>query len=318
MSNDTDSTWLHMPPSFKKRILELGGNSDKKALAVKNALDTLQAEEKWKTQQIVRDAKDRAEIARWLGGREHRILMTSDFHIPYHNTEAIKWALDIGIREGCDVAIIGGDAADLAAVSQFISFSDSPLADELRVLKSSIDLYQELFKYIILINANHEERVAKFLAKALPKEVLAWLADEIGTLNLMKQMSRNRRNVRAANEWCRIGDFYASHKHEFMSIPMRSVSAVAEYFEIHYEDVYPAMIAHAHTHHCGAMYSRGKYLIETGCLSAYEDYALTGKAGPSKKEPWVNGCAVLTVDRNGKSVFSESQIYVLGEAKSRE
>jgi hypothetical protein len=64
-----------------------------------------------------------------------------------------------------------------------------------------------------------------------------------------------------------------------------------------------------HTHQVGTVYSKGRMLMEQGCLCVPLDYS---KQGDGAYKPQQNGCAVIYQDKHGNTDFDKSKAYYLG------
>ena len=251
----------------------------------------LQGRELWSQQAMLQDRTKRAEIAAM---KPRKILGIGDIHEPYHDTKAIEWACDKG--GDCDTVVLMGDTANLDSVSRFTKTSNVPIDYEYNVLVDLFDFFSKNFRRVVVLRANHENRLPNLIRSLLPPPVVE-VMQRMGHIDLISFLALQYKNVYAVNEWCRLGDIYFSHKEVFSTIAMRSVSIVDDYFQLHYEDVRPAVVAHAHTHHFGFIPHKERMLIETGTMCHYMDYALSGRPGPSAKEVWHQGCFTAELDR---------------------
>lgn len=286
---------------------------------IEEAKKLLKAGEQWQEQGIVSDYKKRKVLDDflWRTAKPLRALVIGDTHFPFHDTEAIEKALSIGVSRRCRVCVLLGDIWDMYSVSRFAKNMYIPLVEELELGKTIIEAVTDLFPYNVIIKANHEARLERYLAATITPEILDFLRANGNTFDVGEILTRGKKNTFALSEWCRIGDCYLSHREEFSSIPMRSVCNVDDYFQNHWEDTSPRCIVHAHTHHHGRMFRQGRLLIEPGTLCNYGNYALTGRAGPSRTEKWYRGCAVVSFDKYGKTIFEETETYFFGECKAR-
>ena len=104
---------------------------------------------------------------------EHRVLIISDVHVPYHDKEALTIALDEGQKRECDVVLINGDFLDAEAASQHekipnqrYGFHDKeiPMAQEiLKAIRKRFPSARIIYK-----EGNHEFRIPRTLAKYTP------------------------------------------------------------------------------------------------------------------------------------------------------
>ncbi len=102
-----------------------------------------------------------------------KILLLSDIHIPYHDVEAIKTALEYGKKEGIDTIYLNGDILDFF----MLSFHEKNPKNR-PSLKNEIDMAREFFAYlrqefpnvtIYFKPGNHEYRLERYLYLKAPE-----------------------------------------------------------------------------------------------------------------------------------------------------
>jgi len=101
-----------------------------------------------------------------------KTLVISDVHIPYHTPQAIKAAVDYGVKRGCDSVFINGDLLDFYQ----LSFHEkdprkTSIATELEMGRQFLDYLRDAFKGkpIYYIPANHEYRMERYLRVKAPE-----------------------------------------------------------------------------------------------------------------------------------------------------
>lgn len=92
-------------------------------------------------------------------------LVLSDLHVPWHEPDALRPALDYGLEHNADCIILMGDISDCYALSKFThERSKEYLADSLRATWTILCLIRDAFPKarIIYKLGNHEERWLDF------------------------------------------------------------------------------------------------------------------------------------------------------------
>ena len=93
-------------------------------------------------------------------------LLMSDTHLPYHDIDALTYALEDGYNEDVDFIILNGDIIDCYQLS---SFKKDPLMrsfkGEIDIAKAFFTMIREMFPkaYILYKFANHEARLNTYL-----------------------------------------------------------------------------------------------------------------------------------------------------------
>ena len=102
-----------------------------------------------------------------------KVLILSDIHIPYHDVEAIKVALNEGKQQGIDTIYLNGDILDFF----MLSFHEKNPKNR-PSLKNEIDMAREFFAYlrqefpnvtIYFKPGNHEYRLERYLYIKAPE-----------------------------------------------------------------------------------------------------------------------------------------------------
>lgn len=102
-----------------------------------------------------------------------KVLVLSDIHIPYHDVEALKIAIDKGITERCDCVYLNGDVLDFFQ----LSFHEKD-ARKRPSLKQELEMAKEFFAYlrnkfpkatIYFKPGNHEHRLERYLTVKAPE-----------------------------------------------------------------------------------------------------------------------------------------------------
>lgn len=109
----------------------------------------------------------------YLPKSSKKVLLLSDIHIPYHDVEAIKLALNYGKEQGIDTIYLNGDILDFF----MLSFHEKD-AKKRPTIKQELELAKEFFKYlrhlfsnvvIYFKPGNHEYRLERYLIVKAPE-----------------------------------------------------------------------------------------------------------------------------------------------------
>ena len=100
-----------------------------------------------------------------------KLLVISDSHIPFHDVQAIKTALEYGELKKVDGILLNGDIADFYSVSRFIRLPNlRNFKKELDVVKLFLENLRKRYpNYKIFYKAgNHEARLEKYIIQNAP------------------------------------------------------------------------------------------------------------------------------------------------------
>lgn len=253
--------------------------------------DSLRDTELWREQGLYKANAQREAISAL---KIDSALVISDWHVPYHDTKAIRWALNTHGDQ--QTLIVLGDIVNQASASRFVESHVVSLTKEVDILEKFSDAIFPEFKQVILVIGNHDDRIIKHCLRVAGSEKKEYL-ERIngGELDPLNYIAKRHKNCLVAHRWCRIGDAYFSHLDHYSTVPMQSAKGV--YHAFHnlsvQEGVAPKVVVEAHTHHWGQMFYGNALLIENGACCNYIDYAMVGKNGPSTKNVWHQGCATL-------------------------
>jgi hypothetical protein len=188
-----------------------------------------------------------------------------------------------------------------------------------------IDWLVGIFGCVVMTMGNHEYRWSRYIQDRLLPETLWAVRKDI--LQMMKtgvvpdergnEISRynwdNKVFYTGGEEpwWIKWGRALVVHP---MKSANKSGTACAtaikfadDYFDHHGIDFDAAVFGH--THQVGSVYSKGRKLMEQGCLCIPLDYS---KQGTGAYQPQQNGCAVLYQDKHGNTDFDKSRAIYLG------
>ena len=149
-------------------------------------------------------------------GKKLKIVFLCDFHLPYHDQQAVDVALDETAKFTPDIIILGGDVVDFYQISvyskderlfKFIEDRDYTL-DFLEMLRKS-------FPNVVIhyLQGNHEERLERFLWDRVPE--IAKLEE----LNITELLRLEKFNIHYHVKPLRIGNLRFLHGHEYRGCP---------------------------------------------------------------------------------------------------
>lgn len=220
-----------------------------------------------------------------------KVIVCSDTHSPNEHMEYIRQMIKTESKD-TDLAVLAGDITDQAAVSRWPKANDTPrLMDSLRHARATIKMFSENFPKVIVIDGNHDLRVAKRFAALFNNEpdireyLLEYCPDIMKTTQLLcSGFSNVEVAPRISAEDAvygfiyQIGDFVIGHPEVSSGIPNKSVDRFINWLNgvaVPHGLVEPFRVAAmGHTHHYGETTHNGGYLgIELGCLCKIPDYA---------------------------------------------
>ncbi|MFA6245180.1 MAG: metallophosphoesterase [Candidatus Hydrogenedentales bacterium] len=126
-----------------------------------------------------------AEVNPWrvhrLPPKVKRWLILADLHIPYHDPDAVKIALDYGKQTHCDGVILLGDIPDCYRLSRFaVDPRQRRFPEEVEAVRGFLRGLQKQFGTIVWKAGNHEMRLERYLMTRAPDlfgmEAFSWEA----------------------------------------------------------------------------------------------------------------------------------------------
>lgn len=220
-----------------------------------------------------------------------RILDLPDVHIPYHDRDALKLAIDHGIEYDPTHVLLSGDFIDFFSISNWEKDPrERDLGNELRTANEVLDYLQGVFsncKFIFKVG-NHEERWDRYIMLRAPE---LFGLDQFSLPLALKLKERgidfvtDKRPIKA-------GHLYIIHGHEFKWGISNPVNPARGF----YLRAKTNCLGH-HLHQSSAHAEkdlRGEIVStwSTGCLcELHPDYAPINK--------WNNGFATINVETNG-------------------
>lgn len=258
--------------------------------------------------------------AQYLGDEDITIV-AGDFHVPYHNENAMRWMLDRTINRA-NTLIIGGDLADMFTFSKYMKnkvvFS---ALEEIKRVQAVLAALSEAYPVVHLLRGNHDDRFFKFIQRmGIPSsavEVFDYLHGEY-SLHPIYVLARSFPNVHIVEpikadyaEFCYLyqhGDCVVSHAEKYSQVPNKTVGEVIDrLMSYHVPEglLQPfRVVVQCHTHQAGKTWNDyGKVGIENGCMALTPDYSGGAKNLPRRAS--IVGYTEL-VQRDGVSDFEKT------------
>ena len=223
-------------------------------------------------------------------------LYLTDFHVPYHNEEAIGLALEYGLSADPDEIIIS-EVPDCYQVSSWKKDPTRlPFLDELELSRKWIDKLAKKFKKqkVTYLVGNHDERLNNYLIKNAPELVgikELELPFQLGIHKYNWQYIDNRKLMMAKSPPLKIGHLTFLHGHE-----VKTGWGAVNLAKIYYERCRTNVVV-AHHHRCQEWVVRtiagkheGSWLL--GCLCLLSPEFLP-------HNDWIHGFAIIRFDADG-------------------
>jgi hypothetical protein len=223
-----------------------------------------------------------------------RIVAAGDFHVPFHDRDAVA---EMIAREAAttDILAIGGDFGDAYAASTFIKHQSLPFKEEMAETTACMEVLASSFSKIhYLRGSNHMDRIEKRLRERLDPEIVeAVMYMTGGEMSPDVAMAKRYPNVKVdcwqtpSGEmvpWLMvIGDVAFSHAEKYSRVPGAALRSVEEWLD----DFSGALglpeiraVVQFHTHAMALLpWRKDKVLIEPGCMCHMHGYQLGSRLG---------------------------------------
>jgi predicted phosphodiesterase len=241
---------------------------------------------------------DWSEFCKWLGinkkrdvsvpkppkGKITKYMMVNDLHIPFHNPEAVKCAIEHGKQEKVDKLIVGGDTLDCYSLSRFSKFLSVSIRDEYKQARLFFDYASRSFNEVLVLSGNHEAREKKYFSSKLTADELQWLlvtpmlnrvAQDMANVKIIK----NVKHETDMNWFAQIGkDVIVGHPERSSVYHLKPVDDFRRWIDCWGDALgvnpRPRMIIAGHSHNAGMSWSGNTLIVENGCLCQFQSYAL--------------------------------------------
>lgn len=244
------------------------------------------------------DAEDYPPYIVPLSYKRH--LLIADFHLPYHDIEAITAMIKFTKEHKPQTIIIDGDFFDFYQLSRFVKDPrKKDIAGELETGKKILDILDKEFNaHIYFKPANHEARMERYLKVKAPE--LLGLAE----FELQNLLEFGRRGIELVDSEriVKLGKLSIVHGEEFQSRATGQVNPARTLF---LKTKKSAICAHSHiTSEHSETDIDGKPIAtwSIGCLCGlWPEWARINK--------WNHGFAVIETDDDGGFVVENKRIY---------
>jgi hypothetical protein len=240
----------------------------------------------------ISELKLRQEINNWEIRRASRLKTEKQFekftglvhgvelHIPYTCWEyAYDMCKEAKNYDGKKILLSGGDSVNLDAVSFFYKRGGAKrtVVEELTDLIKFLKYAQTIYDKIIFLESNHEQRLKKFIYRALDDRGQAKEVESM--MKTLKQMFDDEgldKVVFTSDFFFQVGDIVFNHFENNSTVPGTIMRNVIQY-------LYPRikkewnMVVSFHTHAQGLLPIDRKIAIENGCIAQTMDYWRSGK-----------------------------------------
>lgn len=220
-----------------------------------------------------------------------RIVAAGDFHIPFHDREAL--AQLITREKDADVLVIGGDFGDAHSASVFTKYDHVSFEEEHAAKAAVLQTLSETFPVVrFLRGSNHSDRYEKRLREHLDRDLIAAICSMTGgLLNPELALLRRFPNVEVASwttprsqtvGWLSVlGDVAFSHAEKYSRTPGAALRSVEEWLDDHSGPLgLPKLrcVVQFHTHACAWLPWRSDMLlVEPGCMCVVQGYQLQAR-----------------------------------------
>jgi len=221
-----------------------------------------------------------------------------DLHAPFHDEDLLIETVKRGKKEGCTIALQGGDLFDGYATSRWLQYKDvDPLLEFQEATKIVQYLSQE-FDEVILLLGNHPDRIRKYFLQRIDPRMM-YCVD----WNIPARIAKDFGNAYCAEHQVgddiiyyvyQRGDAIFTHAETYSSVELKAGRKVALWFEDWQEQLglKPfTTIVQFHTHSLGKMPIKGRFTVfEAGCLCKIQGYSIRGDV---KYRPQDQGFVVI-------------------------
>lgn len=259
------------------------------------------------------------ELAQKMRSGPTKILWIGDFHIPFHNVDALAHILDR--HRDADILLIGGDAMDEYGISSFSKKDYITSLSEYVIYSELIDIVSDIFPWVVQLKGNHEARYERQVLNKVPPEVRSM----IDKCFLQRIADGERFNEdRGRFEWtgtmenvvcpldeagntawsCQIGKTIFGHPEVYSKIEGKAVQNAWDWFLKRGQDFDCLVIGH--THKLVKIYKPRHILIEAGSLRHPASYANHPKLRYGEQVP---GYCVIYQDEFGNVDRQKSDVF---------
>lgn len=208
-----------------------------------------------------------------------KVLVASDFHIPYVDKDCFKRFIKDVENKEIKVVVICGDFINFDSFNRYITLHSSNATEEIRIGRGIIEYIYRLRKKIIFIMANHEKRLEKFLIRTIGLENTKQVKGVIEELYKfwvdITKLFVKPNMMMVDNWWVKFGNVIIGHPEVNSKVRHKSIKKTIEFFSSRVRDWDGVLISH--THNQDRYADLEKFGIEVGCMCRPLDYALDSR-----------------------------------------
>jgi predicted phosphodiesterase len=252
--------------------------------------------------------------------RNKKIMVTADWHFPYHRSDLIENIKKH--KDEIEALVVGGDAFNNDSLSRFLGIGKESFEIELIKFYSFVKEIREVLPpcvKMIFIRGNHELRLYKAIAAMQEKglqqfinpEVLSMLEDGFTIYeNGRKIYYPPIENLQYIPHWfCNINkELIICHPEENSKVNVKTAVNGVHYFLKRQEQFSACVVTH--THKYGNTIENNKWAIQIGASCRPQRYSDTGKFGYTPQD---YNYIIFQFDENGFLDYNASKIYMLDE-----
>lgn len=259
-------------------------------------------------------------------GQTRRIVIASDFHAPFHDTDAVAQMLRE--TQGFDQIIVNGDLQDFYSISRFTKHESVPVEREFAAVDALLGQFSQAYPDVLVVEGNHDRpRFEKQLRCLLSLEMMHVLeALTGGQFSAIKMLAKRYKNVRFADVqvgrhhlgwFAQEGDLLVAHAEKFSRVPSAALRGIEEWFADRHDTLGLApwrVLVQAHTHQLGWFpWHSDRLLVEGGCMCSTHGYQLDPKIAG---RPQRVGYVTLTQHNGVTDLNSVRLHWIDGQRKS--
>lgn len=254
-----------------------------------------------------------------LNLKNKKIMVTADWHFPYHREDLI--ANITRHKDEIVALVVGGDAFNNDSLSRFLGIGKKTFEEEIVEFYNFVNEIRNILPpqvKMIFLRGNHELRLYKAIAsmqeKGLQKFINAELLSMLSEGFTIYQEGRKIvykpiENLIYIPHWfCNINNVIICHPEENSKVNVKTAVEAVKYF-LKREENFNTLVC-THTHKYGNTIENGKWAIQIGASCRPMKYADTGKFGYSPQD---YNYIIFDFDENGKIDRNASKIYMLDE-----
>jgi hypothetical protein len=252
-------------------------------------------------------------------GKERIIFHSTDWHVPFLNEQAFKWALER--NTDADTCVIGGDFFNGGAASRFVETEFIQPREEFEQATRLFQMCAQRFEEVYVNLGNHGDRYRRYFGSRVPPymmflinhDPIAFIAEGLRKEHGIENIHISKPVLQDLEEsrWMTmIGDCAFAHGETSSKVKMRPAEQVARWTRRWTDklDVVPRVIVQEHNHYGGMTYDHEcrAHLIQAPCLSGDHNYQAKADVRGS---PNTLGYVRIVQDENGVTDINQSRYY---------